>query len=99
MFDPTYKQLKERGFTPTRLPKKNGELPRYLSLHINDTFIITEHVKGKEYTIHRLKNKYGRCYAPYEIEGGEKFDNIKSLDELIEFLVNDTEPSELNLPN
>ena len=98
MFDPTYQQLAEKGFEPTRLSKNNESFPEYMKLYKEDVLIITAHIGGGEYSIHRLNNRYGRNYSPNEISSLKRFEDLNSLDELIDFLMKDEEQCELNPP-
>ena len=98
MFDPTYKQLKERGFEPARLSKNNRSFPEYMKFQDNEILILAEYAGEREYIIHRLYNRFGRHYSPIEVQTLKKFENINSLDELISFLIKDEELCELNPP-
>ena len=98
MFDPTYQQLTEKGFEPARLSRNNESFPEYMKFHKEHILIITEHMIGGEYSIHRLNNRYGRNYSPNEISSLKRFENLNSLDELINFLMEDEEPCELSPP-
>ncbi len=98
MFDPTYEQLKEKGFEPARLSKNSESFPEYMKLYKQEILILAEHIGKGEYSIHRLNNRYGRHYSPNEISSLERFENIDTLDSLIEFLINDEESCELSPP-
>ncbi len=98
MFDPTYTQLKEKGFKPTRLSENKSSFPEYMKLCHNDILILVEYIGQDQYAIHRASNRYGRHYSPIEIQNLRKFENINSLDELVSFLIEDDESCELNPP-
>lgn len=83
-----YSELLKRGFKPTRTKVIGRQLPEYLILEEDSISIITKYSQDNSYSIHLATNKYWRSYEEWEFED-ERFDNINSLEQLIDFLKSD----------
>ena len=83
MITENYGKLVERGFIPTRHGITDNGLPTYLLGTKKDSKVIMKHLIENIYFAHVYIDRCGDHFTDVDIEGSEKFDNIKTLEQLI----------------